>query len=270
MNKLFFIAITIFLATAATSQPKTTQNGLEVRPATIEFSITPGTTASRKIFVTNTLTEKTQFTVYLNDWRRDTVGGHVFSEPGPDQRSCAKWVTIDNTFFELEPGQRQEINITLQHPIDSTEVLQMKWCMLFIETTKEKKVESATGFKTTIANRYRVGVHLYQTPPEITEKEVKLIQITSLAADANLYRLICRNTGKTQLQCSGYIELFSLSDGSKLRLPSQEFPIFPEQIRYVDFSLPEQLAKGKYTLTGIIDAGIDVPLEAGQLTIEIK
>ena len=146
----------------------------------------------------------------------------------------------------------------------------MRWCMLFIETTKEKKVESATGFKTTIANRYRVGVHLYQTPPEITEKEVKLIQITSLAADANIYRLICRNTGKMQLQCSGYIELFSLSDGSKLRLPSQEFPIFPEQIRYVDFSLPEQLAKGKYTLTGIIDAGIDVPLEAGQLTIEIK
>jgi hypothetical protein len=46
--------------------------------------------------------------------------------------------------------------------------------------------------------------------------------------------------------------------------------MFPEQVRYIDFSLPQQLAKGKYTLTGIIDAGNDVPLEAGQLTIEIN
>jgi hypothetical protein len=270
MNKLFLTVAALCLTLAAKSQPKTTQNGLEVRPVTIDFSVSPGATVTKKVLVTNKLTEKTQFTVYLNDWRRDTVGGHVFAEPGPDLRSCAKWVTIDKPFFELMPGERQEINITLQHPIDSNQGPQMKWCMLFIETVKEKKLESSTGFKTTIANRYRVGVHLYQTPPEVTEKELQLLQITSLANTANQYRLVCKNTGKTQLQCSGYIELFSLSDGSKLRLPSQEFPMFPEQIRYIDFSLPEQLAKGKYTLTGILDAGPDLPLEAGQLTIEIK
>ncbi|MFM7710001.1 MAG: hypothetical protein ACKO5C_03725, partial [Ferruginibacter sp.] len=210
-----------------------------------------------------------QFTAYLNDWRRDTTGSHVFSDPGQDPRSCAMHVTIDKPFFELEPGERQEINITMQEPLDSARKLQMSWCKLFIETIKEKKLCGATGCKTTSANRYRVGVHLYQTPPGVTEKEVRLLSIMSLSDSTKRYRLICQNTGSTQLQCSGYIELFSFQDDSKLRLPSQEFPLFPEQMRYVDFTLPSQLVKGKYTLTGIIDAGEEVALLGGQISNRI-
>jgi P pilus assembly chaperone PapD len=248
---------------------KTEQSGIEVRPATLEFSVAPGTTATKKVYVTNTLSSKTQFTAYLSDWRRDTIGSHVFTEPGQDPRSCASFVTIDKPFFELEPGQRQEINVTLQEPIDSPQIMQMKWCMFFIETIKEKQLGTITGFKTTISNRYRVGVHIYQTPPGVTEKEVRLHKMMVLEDSVKRYRLICQNTGSTQLQCTSYMELFSMQDGSKMKLPSQEFPLFPEQVRYVDFMLPEGLAKGKYVLTGIIDAGEEVALEAGELTIEI-
>jgi hypothetical protein len=270
MKKIILITLAIFLWGGTEAQQKSEQLGIEVRPVTLDFAVTPGSSSARKIFVTNALSEKTQFTVYVNDWRRDTIGSHVFTEPGKDPRSCALRVSVDKPFFELEPGERQELTVTLQEPLDTLSDLQMNWCMLFIETVKEKKLGAANGFKTTIANRYRVGVHVYQTPPGVTEKEIRLVKIEPLANAANRYRVVCQNTGKTQLQCSGYIELFSLQDGSKIRIPSQEFPLFPEQIRYLDFSLPEQIAKGKYTLTGIIDAGNDVALEAGQVTIEIN
>jgi hypothetical protein len=269
MKRIILISMLSTLTYFGKSQQKTEQLGIEVKPVTMEFSVTPGSSVTRKVFITNSLLEKTQFTAYVNDWRRDTIGSHVFGEPGKDPRSCAASITIDKPFFELEPGQREELTITLQEPIDSIRNAQMSWCMLFIETVKEKKIGGATGFKTTIANRYRVGVHIYQTPPGVTDKEVQLLKIEQLPTEKK-YRLICQNTGKTQLQCSGYIELFSLQDGSKIRLPSQEFPLFPEQVRYLTFTLPEQLAKGKYTLTGIIDAGSDVTLEAGQLTIDIN
>jgi hypothetical protein len=270
MKKSILIILTGIIWWGANAQPKSDQQGIEVKPVTIELSVSPGSSGSKKIYITNSLSEKTQFSAYVNDWRRDTIGSHVFSEPGLDPRSCAPWVSVDKPFFELEPGQREELNVTLQEPMDSSGQVQMRWCMLFIETVKEKKLGATTGFKTTIANRYRVGVHIYQTPPGVTEKEIQLKKIEALNSSENRYRLICQNTGKTQLQCSGYIELFSMQDGSKTRLASLEFPIFPEQVRYLDFTLPDQLAKGKYTLTGIIDAGNDVPLEAGQLIIEVK
>lgn len=270
MKKIILISLACFLGWNTKAQQKTEQLGIEVKPVTLDFSVTPGSSVARKIFITNALSEKTQFTAYVNDWRRDTIGSHVFNEPGQDPRSCALRVSVDKPFFELEPGEKQELTVTLQEPLDSVANLQMSWCMLFIETVKEKKIGGATGFKTTIANRYRVGVHIYQTPPGVTDKEIRLLKIGPLANATNRYRLVCQNTGKTQLQCSGYIELFSLQDGSKIRIPSQEFPLFPEQIRYIDFSLPEQIAKGKYTLTGILDAGNEVALEAGQLTIEIN
>jgi hypothetical protein len=270
MKQIILITLACLLWCYSNAQQKTEQLGIEVKPVTLEFSVTPGSSAARKIFITNALSEKTQFTAYINDWRRDTIGSHVFSDPGKDPRSCALRVSVDKPFFELAPGERQELNVTLLEPLDSLSNSQMSWCMLFIETVKEKKIGGAIGFKTTIANRYRVGVHVYQTPPEVTEKEIRLLKIESLNDSANRYRLVCQNTGQTQLQCSGYVELFSLQDGSKIRIPSQEFPLFPEQVRYVDFRLPAQIAKGKYTLTGIIDAGNEVALEAGQLTIEIK
>ncbi len=270
MKKYILIGSIILFNLHLNGQQKPEQSGIEVKPVTVDFTATPGTSSTKKIFVTNKMSEKTQFTAYLSDWRRDTTGSHVFSEPGNDPRSCASRVSIDKTFFELEPGQRQEINLTVSEPSDSNHHTQMSWCMFFIETVKEKKLGNTTGFKTTIANHYRVGIHIYQTPPDVTEKEIRLLKVSSLPGAENRYRLICQNTGGTQLQCSGYIELFSLQDGSKMRLPSQEFPLFPEQVRYIDFTLPEQLAKGKYTLTGIIDAGNDVALEAGQLTIEIR
>lgn len=269
MKKIILIGLISYFGLSAYAQPNTEQLGIEVKPVTLEYSVTPGSSMSRKVYVTNALSEKTQFTVYVSDWRRDTTGSHVFSEPGKDPRSCASYITIDKTFLELASGERGELNITLQEPVDSIRNEQMSWCMLFIETVKEKKIGGATSFKTTIANRYRVGVHIYQTPPGVTEKEIRLLKIEPLATDRRGYRLTCQNTGATQLQCSGYIELFSIQDGSKMRLPSQEFPLFPEQVRYLHFILPEQLAKGKYILTGIIDAGNDVALEAGQLTIDI-
>jgi hypothetical protein len=244
--------------------------GISVRPVTVDFSVRAGQTGEKKILITNTLDIKKQFIVYTSDWERDTTGAHVYSEPSNNPHSCAKWLMVDKTFFELEPEQTEELNLTLNTPIDSTAMNKMNWCMLFIETTQEKKVKDTTGLTTTIASRFRVGVHIYQTPPGINYKEVKLVELESLRNEKNKYRITCENTGAVQLHCTSYLELSSVEDGSRIKLPAIEFPLFPSQKRYLDFEIPTSTKKGKYILTGIIDAGEEVPLEAGQLTIEVE
>jgi hypothetical protein len=254
------------LFTHAQEQPK----GISVRPVTVDFSVSAGQIGEKKILITNTLEMKKQFIVYTSDWERDTTGAHVYSEPSDSPRSCAKWVTVDKTFFELEPGQTEELNVTLNTPIDSTAINKMNWCMLFVETTQEKKVKDTTGLTTTIVSRFRVGIHIYQTPPGINNKEIKLVELESLRNEKNKYRITCENTGAIQLHCTSYLELSSIDDGSRIKLPAIEFPLFPSQKRYLDFEIPASIKKGKYILTGVIDAGEELPLEAGQLSIEVE
>lgn len=269
--KNYVAAITAFalLSINCVAQTANSPKGISVRPVTIDISATPGNIESKKILITNGLDVKKQFIVYTADWIRDTTGGHIYSEPSENTRSCATWVEADKSFFELEPGQTEELYIKVSSPADSITKAQMRWCMLFVETTQEKKVKDTTGLTTTIASRFRVGVHIYVTPAGIKGKELKLLELITPNNENNKYRIICKNTGETQLHCSSYLELSSITDGSRIKLPAIEFPIFPDQIRYLDFAIPASTPKGKYTLTGIIDAGEDVPLEAAQLLIEI-
>lgn len=97
-----------------------------------------------------------------------------------------------------------------------------------------------------------------------------MLRFDALAGVPNKYRIVCENSGEVQVSCSSYVELAALTDGRRIKLPVVEFPLFPSQKRYVDFQVPDSLPKGKYTLTGVVDAGVDVPLEAAQLIIEIK
>jgi hypothetical protein len=49
------------------------------------------------------------------------------------------------------------------------------------------------------------------------------------------------------------------------------FKILPDQVRNIDFIIPDTVPKGKYTAVAMIDANDDeVPLEAAQLEIELK
>lgn len=266
--KLIATITAILLSFASMSQTTEKPKGISVRPVTIDISTAPGHSEIKKILITNSMDVKKQFIVYATDWFRDTVGAHIYTESSNHTRSCANWIEIDKPFFEVEPGQTEELLLKMSPPKDQDSI-QMRWCMLFIETTQEKKVKDTTGLTTTIASRFRVGIHLYLTPEGITGKEIKLLEFGALEEQTNKYRITCQNTGQTQLNCTSYLELLSLSDGTRLKLPAIEFPIFPEQKRYLDFVIPESTPKGKYILTGVIDAGEDVALEAAQITIEI-
>ncbi|MGN7822985.1 hypothetical protein ACTJJB_22890 [Chitinophaga sp. 22536] len=247
----------------------TTKRGLTIKPSTIDFKLNNGQTGTAHVYIVNHLNKKKQFTLYLSDWIRDSLGVHVYTAPGSTERSCARWIKLDRTFVEVDTGQTADIPIKMMVPDSSAVTGEMKWTMLFLETTEEQIVESPTGLKTNVTNKVRVGVHLYQTPPSLTYKDVKILSFDHADTSARICHITCQNTGTVQLECTGYLELSNIATGDKTKIDVPMFPLFPEQRRVVEFVIPDKVPKGKYSLIGVIDAGTDVPMEAAQEMIDI-
>ncbi|MBV7530143.1 hypothetical protein [Chitinophaga sp. sic0106] len=255
-------------APKAKGQATAPTGGLLIRPATIEFRLANGQTSVGKVIITNKLPVKKQFTIYINDFDRDTVGAHIYSPAGSTHHSCAKWVTMDKTFVEVEPGETIEVPVKIAAPLDTAAIGEMKWAMLFFETTQEQVVEDAKGMKTKVHNRMRVGIHLYQTPPAFTERDVQILDFKLPTDSARTCNLVCENTGKMQIEVNSYLELSNTSTNERTKVDFPQFPMFPGQKRVLSFQIPQTLPKGKYSIIGVVDAGSDIPLAAVQENVE--
>lgn len=247
--------------------------GISVKPVRIDFHLSKGETSYQPIYITNNFGKTMQFKARIVDWMRDSTGGHTYLTPGTTPRSCAQWLTFSKDLVEIEPGKTGEILVRLKLPDSANVADEMKWCLVFIESVAENKIyKPSDSARAHLRAIMRVGIHILQTPPTVMDKkDLQMISFVNVPGAKNHYRILCQNTGKTQLECKSYIELSSLTTGEKITIPAIEFPLFPDQKRYTDFVLPETLAKGKYTALGIVDAGEDdVPLQASEATIEIK
>ena len=250
----------------------TPARSVSVQPMDNDFTLKAGETKEFRLFISNKLDKKMAFNVYLSDWRRDTLGKHVYSPVGTEPNSCSRWITFDKTFIEVDTGKIGVINVKMQVPDSADAVKEMKWAMLFIQSVEEARAPEVTKeMKSQIQSSLRFGVHINQTPPSIAaDRDFKLESFLPVSSEKNVFRIVGENTGKVQLTCKSYIELSALSDGKKTKLPSMEVPVFPGQKRYFDFTLPASVTKGKYTMVGVVDAGADLDLAAAQMTINVE
>ncbi len=263
-----FSLLAIFLI-ASLSQKVSAQN-LGVYPTTLDFSLANGQSEAQVINISNGSDKKVQFRLYLNDWIRDIEGGHEYFDPNTRPRSCARWITLNRNFVELEPGKSTQITVKLAVPDSAEATSQMKWAMLFIETVQEQDNMTNKNAAATVRNLLRIGVHIYQTPPNITEKEVRILDLKPVDSIPNVYQILCQNTGEIMLECKAYLELTSLTGGKKTKIEATDFPMFPDQKRLISFTIPKDLPKGKYSALGVVDGGEDLSLEAMESTVEIK
>jgi hypothetical protein len=263
--KLRFL-FTLLIITGFT--PRLSAQNLGVHPTILEYKLPAGQSESQVIHLSNGSAVKKQYRIYLNDWLRDSTGGHAYYRPDTLPQSISKWISIDKNFVEMEPGQSADLTVKLSLPDEAAFNEAMKWSMLFIETVEEQASDAVKGAQ--VRNHLRIGIHIYQTPPALNEKSVKVFDLSPVPDTKNEYRLLCQNTGKVMLECRSYLELASLADGTKTKIEVNEFPLFPGQPRYVNFELPNDLPKGKYSALGVLDAGEDVSLEAVESVIEIK
>jgi hypothetical protein len=263
------VSLAVFLLCLNMAVKVSAQN-LGVYPTALSFALAKGNSESQVVNITNGSDKKMQFRLYLNDWIRDTVGGHEYYEPNTISRSCSRWVTLNKNFVELEPGKSTQVTIKLNIPDSAGVADEMKWSMLFVETVEENTAQNSKNATAAVQNLLRIGIHIYQTPPSLTDKQIKAYDIKPVPGQDKKYQLFCQNTGNVMIQCKSYLELASMTDGQKIKLDPIDFPMFPQQKRYVLFELPANIQKGKYSALAVLDGGEDISLEAVESVIEIK
>jgi len=245
---------------------------VSIQPSILDFHLGPKGVQAQPISITNLSDHKIAFRAYLADWLRDSTGNHQYFKPDTLKRSCASWVHLNKNFIEIEPGKTGELLVQLQAPADTTSFRQMKWAMLFLQSTDEQDAASRANkaMQTQVKELLRIGIHVYQTPPLLTKHQAKAISFLPLDAEKNSYQMTMQNTGDVMLQCKSYIELTNIANGKEYKLEKVEFPVFPDGVRKIKFNIPDTVPAGKYSALSILDIGEDMPLEAIEKTIEIK
>lgn len=268
MKRNFIFSLATLALTTLFTVSASAQN-LGVYPTTLDFKLAAGQSEAKAINLSNSADKKVQFRVYLNDWIRDSLGGHIYYEPNTQPNSCASWLSLDKNFIELEPGESTQLTVRMLVPQTPEATEKMRWSMLFIETVEEQVSRNDKSAQATVRNLLRVGVHVYETPPNLTEKAIKVMDLKPNPEIENAWDLVCMNTGEIMIECKAHVELTSAT-GDETKLDFIEFPMFPGQKRYVTFELPKNMPAGKYSALGVLDGGEDIQLEAIQTDIEVK
>lgn len=266
-DKLIFLFTTLFCLSFF--QSNVLGQNVGVYPTTVDFRLAGGQSEAQTINISNSSSNPVQLRVYLNDWLRDSTGGHIYAEPATMDRSCARWLNIDKNFIELKPGETTQLTLQMSVPAGDAKASKMTWAMLFIETIEENVARNDQNAQATVKNLIRVGVHVYQTPPGATTKGIKVLDLKPNPTMPNTYDLVCENTGDVMIECKAHLELAG-EKGEQTKLDFIEFPMFPGQKRYVSFELPKNMPDGKYNAIGILDAGEDLALEAVESTVEVR
>ncbi len=254
---IYFIAL-ILCSTRGIAQR------INVNPTILSFNASAGQSATQILTITNLSDKKQAYQLSLGDWIRDTTGEHRYYAPGTIKRSCAAWVTLESPIVEVEPQKSRDVRITLAIPSDSAATNEMKWAMIFVQNVEEQtgSENNAAKLKATIKEIYRIGVHIYQTPPSINKKEAKALSLVQETANKDLFDFTMVNTGATMLDCKVRLVLTNLANGNEIKLDEQSFPVFPEGKRIVKLEIPKTVPAGKYSMLGVLEYDPDMPLEA--------
>jgi len=271
--KSILTIIASFILTISTNA-QVQKSAISIGPATLYFTTDKGQTSTQTVYITNKLNRPYSFSIELIDWTLDSTGEDLFYDAGTMHNSCAKWITLDKTFVEIPANSKEAINVKLHLPDSADAIKEIKWTMLHIVTSGEKKAPKKSGsVELALTKSLAVGVRIYQVPPANVSlaKEVKMRSFRALSDSNNTYRIESENLGAMLLRCHYSIELSSESTGEKITVGPKEALLLPGQKRFVDLAMPKSLAKGKYTAVALIDPNDDdVPLEAAQTEIEIK
>ncbi|MGD9977893.1 MAG: hypothetical protein AB7S54_08155 [Bacteroidales bacterium] len=243
----------------------------EVAPVRLEFDAEPATSQIKTISVKNHSSRKVSYTIALADFLPSSLGEKKTLPPNSTKRSCANWINVNPSFFELNPGDDIQLQVTMLVP---GEEYNAAWCMLYIQPTREQTSWSADKtLGAGIAVTGRIGVQVYQSPRSNSNQSLKisnLVEITNPGEPERKFTATLENLGDKISTCKVFLLASNMITTEEKQFSVQEYEIFPKMSRSIELVLPNDLQPGTYALAAIVDYGPKFPLEGAQIVIEVK
>lgn len=243
----------------------------EVAPVRLEFDAEPASSQARTISVKNHSNRKVSYSVALADFLPSNLGEKKVLPPNSTKRSCANWINVNPSFFELNPGDDIQLQVSMLVPGDEYSAA---WCMLYIQPTREQTSWNADkSLNTGISVTGRIGIQVYQSPKSNTNQSVKISNLSEITQQGEADRkfvVTLENLGDKVTRCKVYLLASNMITTEEKQFSVQEYEIFPKMNRSVELILPNDLQPGTYALAAIADYGSKFPLEGVQIVIEVK
>ena len=249
---------------------------VSLSPSRLYFKAATGETKKQVVHVTNNSKVKQSFTVSFGDFAAPGIDGKTqMLKPGESPHSCTSYMSASPSFFDLEPGKSQDVQVIIDLP-NLPEANKVKWGTLILKLAKERSDASKgekDGVGMGLLETFQFVVHIFQTPPSITFRQSEITTFKEITEPGDTIRrlsLITRNTGETILDCATYLEFSNLKTGFEQRTKPTAYTILPEGGRQTKFFIPKDLPAGKYTVTAVVDIGSKDAVQAAEMDLEIK
>lgn len=243
----------------------------EVAPVRLEFDAEPASSQTKVLSIKNHSSRKVAYTVALADFLPSGTGEKKSLPPNSTKRSCANWININPSFFELNSGDDIQIQVTMLVP---GEEYGTAWCMLYIQPTREQtswSADKALGAGVTVTGR--IGIQVYQSPKSNTNQSIKISNLLETTSPTDINRKFSatiENLGDKVTNCKVFLLASNMLTAEETQFSEISYEVFPKMSRNIELELPNDLAPGTYALAAIVDYGPKFPLEGAQIVIEVK
>lgn len=243
----------------------------EVAPVRLEFDSEPGDNQTKVVTVKNHSNKKTSFIVVLADFLPSNVGDKKVMAPNSTKRSCANWLNINPSFFELNPSDEIQIQVGMMVPNDEYSAA---WCMMYIQPTREQTVWSSDkqlGAGVMVSGR--IGVQIQQSPKSNANHSLKISNLNEISSPSDSVRKFSatiENLGEKITSCKVFLVASNIQTAEEYKFNPSEYEIFPKMTRVVELFIPNKLNSGSYALAAIVDYGSKYSLEGTQIIIDVK
>ncbi len=225
----------------------------EVSPIKMSFNAQPGEIQIKTLNVTNHSQNKAIFSVKLSDFLINNDGQRNYLQKGTTNNSLNEWLEISPNFLEVNPNETKTITIKINAPQDD---FSSKWGILFVETSQE---QSAFGADAKVATGVKlspqIAVLVFQSPKATDGFDLKINQLKEITLTTDTKRQFSANVenkGNQIVTCKINLVAANLQTAEETIFPPEQYDIYPNSSRLIKLTLPNQLAKGKYSLSAIL------------------
>ncbi|MFH1321428.1 MAG: hypothetical protein ABII90_12360 [Bacteroidota bacterium] len=242
----------------------------EVAPVQLNFAVEPGGLESKTITVMNHSNKSQTFVLTLGDVARGNIDKSKPVPAGSSKRSCADWITMNPSFFELNPNGTIDIEVLMQVPSDGYST---RWARIYVRATQEQTPRAADKVVASgIIISPRIGINVIQSPKSNTKYKAivsNFKEVTTAQDTVRTFTVSVDNIGDKILNCKTYLVISNLETAKERKLNPINVNVYPDESRAVTLKLPQDLEPGTYSLAAIVDYGHRTNLEAVQLQIEV-
>jgi len=243
------------------------QVGMTVSPSKLYFKLTPGATNTQKITVVNPNNSELDVGVSISDWGYDATGNNILYDMATLKNSCAEWFRVlPGSVFTLQPNERRDLEVVFAVPRDADQSVPVHTAMLFLTQMNpgDARAQNGAAIKVSV----RIGVKIYHSFVQSENRNLEVVElkdttivpenkgaVAAAATPIHLLELQVQNTGKIWMEGKVKWELLDTQTGVKTKMEEQDFYTLPGDTRTIRQSLPDNLKKGNYTATAVINYG---------------